>query len=63
MSRSKVITDLPAYMKAKNASRRQMAKLSGLCIECVNDDAAPNRTKCRACLEINATAQRERRAA
>jgi hypothetical protein len=59
----KVITDLPAYMRKRNADRRAMAKKLGVCIECVGAKAAPMRTKCQTCLDINAEAQRNRRAA
>jgi hypothetical protein len=51
MSRQKTITDLPAYMKAKNAERRENAKRAGLCCHCVIDQARPNRTTCQSCAD------------
>lgn len=59
----KTILDLPAYMRMKNAERRAAAKKARRCIECDSAPAAEARTKCPDCLQINAQAQRDRRAA
>lgn len=56
MSR-RLITDLPAYMRRKNAERRANAKARGVCIECNSDPARPGRTKCEGC--ANAQSVRE----
>lgn len=63
MSRPKVITDMRQYQRDYHVRRRAVAITNGICIECNDDDAAPDRTKCQDCLTINANAQRERRAA
>lgn len=43
----------PEYAKRYHASRRAIAIANGICIECDTDKAAPGKTKCPGCLEIN----------
>lgn len=43
----------PEYARRYHASRRAIAIANGKCIECSTDDAAPGKTKCPDCLEIN----------
>lgn len=43
------MSDLAAYMRAKNRERRAKAKAAGICIECDADKSVPGLTKCAGC--------------
>lgn len=56
--RPKVILDLPAYMRQKNAERRAAARRAGICTSCNSDDARPGRAKCETCAMIETERRR-----
>lgn len=50
-------------LRVYHQKRRALAKKLGICVQCDDAKAMEARTKCFACLSIEAQAQRNRRAA